>query len=154
MPSVLPSRNLRQPADRPPGRRRQEADPLRQVGYATHDQINALVPSKEVHSEQIADILVMFSEIGVNVVETKEAEPEETPETRRRNPKGKKAMASSWEMQRWIRAETKKSEPGERTDNPVRMYLQEITGRRWGGGARRVQRRGRPMTLAIGPHYR
>src|SRR5260370_23604210 len=49
-------------------------------GYVTHDQINALVPSEEVKSEQIEDILVMVSEMGVNGVETKEAEPQETPE--------------------------------------------------------------------------
>src|SRR5215470_5845639 len=48
-------------------------------GYVTHDQVNALVPSERVQSEQIVDILVMFSEMGV-VVETKEAEPEETQE--------------------------------------------------------------------------
>ena len=31
-------------------------------GYVTHDQINSL--SKEVNSEQIEDILAMFSEMG------------------------------------------------------------------------------------------
>ena len=41
-------------------------------GYVTHDQINSL--SKEVNSEQIEDILAMFSEKGVNVVETEEGE--------------------------------------------------------------------------------
>ena len=43
-------------------------------GYVTHDQINSL--SKEVNSEQIEDILAMFSEMGVNVVETEEATEE------------------------------------------------------------------------------
>src|SRR6476659_11029410 len=41
-------------------------------GYVTHGQINLL--SKEVNSEQIEDILAMFSEKGVNVVETEEGE--------------------------------------------------------------------------------
>src|SRR5881296_4359760 len=58
-------------------------------GYVTHDQINAVLPSEEVNSEQIEDVLAMFSEMGVNVVETEEAdteeeaareEPEEEPE--------------------------------------------------------------------------
>jgi RNA polymerase primary sigma factor len=40
-------------------------------GYVTHDQIYSL--SKEVNSEQIEDVLAMFSEMGVNVVETEEA---------------------------------------------------------------------------------
>lgn len=41
-------------------------------GYVTQDQINALLPSEEVNSEQIEDILVIFSEMGINVVEMKE----------------------------------------------------------------------------------
>src|SRR5437667_8922967 len=43
-------------------------------GYVTHDQINSL--SKEVNSEQIEDVLAMFSDMGVNVVETAEASEE------------------------------------------------------------------------------
>src|SRR5258708_19218438 len=42
-------------------------------GYVTHDQINSVLPSEEVNSEQIEDVLAMFSEMGVNVVETEEA---------------------------------------------------------------------------------
>ena len=44
-------------------------------GYVTYDQINSL--AKEVNSEQIEDVLAMFSEMGVNVVETEDSEPEE-----------------------------------------------------------------------------
>src|SRR5260370_1002034 len=43
-------------------------------GYVTHDQINALLSSEEVKSEQIEDILGKLSEMGINVVESKEAE--------------------------------------------------------------------------------
>ena len=46
-------------------------------GYVTHDQLDALLSSGEVKSEQIEDILAKFSEMGVNVVETKEPELEE-----------------------------------------------------------------------------
>ena len=54
-------------------------------GYVTHDQINALLSSEEVKSEQIEDILAKFSEMGVNVVETDpelevEVAPHEEPE--------------------------------------------------------------------------
>src|SRR5262245_53145226 len=42
-------------------------------GYVTHDEINSVLPSEEVNSEQIEDVLAMFSEMGVNVVETEEA---------------------------------------------------------------------------------
>ena len=46
-------------------------------GYVTHDQINAMLASDEVNSEQIENILAMFSETGIDVVETKEARLEE-----------------------------------------------------------------------------
>src|SRR6266851_6575123 len=46
-------------------------------GYVTHDQINSVLSSEEVNSEQIEDVLAMFSEMDVNVVETEEAEQEE-----------------------------------------------------------------------------
>src|SRR5215207_10435705 len=46
-------------------------------GYVTVDQINSVLPSEEVNSEQIEDVLAMFSEMGVNVVDTEEASEEE-----------------------------------------------------------------------------
>src|SRR6202040_1793960 len=46
-------------------------------GYVTHDQINSVLPSEEVNSEQIEDVLAMFSEMGVNVVETEEPSEDE-----------------------------------------------------------------------------
>src|SRR6267154_1110036 len=95
-------------------------------GYVTHDQINALLPSEDVRSEQIEDILVMFSEMGVNVVETKEAEPEETPEGAKEEPEGEESDGELMEVRRSTPAESKKSGPGERTDDPVRMYLLEM----------------------------
>jgi len=46
-------------------------------GYVGHDQINALLASEEVNSEQIENILAKLSEMGINVVDTKEARLEE-----------------------------------------------------------------------------
>ena len=46
-------------------------------GYVTHDQINSVLPSDEVNSEQIEGVLALFNEMGVNLVETEDAEPEE-----------------------------------------------------------------------------
>src|SRR5579862_8693424 len=54
----------------------------KKCGYVTHDQISALLSSAEIESEQIEDILAKFSEMGVNVIETKEADPEEEVATR------------------------------------------------------------------------
>ena len=45
-------------------------------GYVTHDQINSVLTSAEVNSEQIEDVLAMLSEMGVNVVETEQASDE------------------------------------------------------------------------------
>jgi RNA polymerase primary sigma factor len=95
-------------------------------GYVTHDQINALLPSEEVKSEQIEDILVMLSEMGVKVVETEDAEPEETPEDVKEESEGEESDGELMEVQRSTPAEARKSEPGERTDDPVRMYLREM----------------------------
>ena len=50
-------------------------------GYVTHDQINSVLPSEEVTSEQIEDVLAMFSEMGINVVETEEPSEDEAPLT-------------------------------------------------------------------------
>src|SRR5260370_40294338 len=45
-------------------------------GYVTHDEINSVLPSEEGNSEQIEDVLAMFSEMGVNVAETEEPSEE------------------------------------------------------------------------------
>jgi RNA polymerase primary sigma factor len=38
-------------------------------GYVTYEQLNAVMPSKEVRSEQIEDILAMLNEMGISVVD-------------------------------------------------------------------------------------
>src|SRR4029077_7747046 len=45
-------------------------------GYVTNDQLNSVLRSEGGNSEQIEDVLAMFSEMGVNVVETEEASEE------------------------------------------------------------------------------
>src|SRR5215211_9046011 len=72
-------------------------------GYVTHDQINSL--SKEVNSEQIEDVLAMFSD-----------RPEEEEDER----------GEIVEVHRPAPAKLEKPEPSERTDDPVRMYLREM----------------------------
>src|SRR6201994_2019037 len=46
-------------------------------GYVTYEQLNSVMPSEEVTSEQIEDVLAMMSEMGINVVETEEADSDE-----------------------------------------------------------------------------
>jgi RNA polymerase primary sigma factor len=93
-------------------------------GYVTVDQINAVLPSEEVNSEQIEDVLAMFSEMGVNVVETEEHEPEE--EGAREEPEEEPEGSDIVEVQRAVPAKAEAKEPAERTDDPVRMYLREM----------------------------
>src|SRR5262249_10951308 len=97
-------------------------------GYVTHDQINTLLSSEEVNSEQIESILAKFSEIGINVVETKEARLEEEVETREEP--GEEETEGESELveiqQRSALAKSGAKEPAERTDDPVRMYLREM----------------------------
>ena len=94
-------------------------------GYVTHDQINALLTSEEVKSEQIEDILAKFSEMGVNVIETEEAEPE--IEGAREEPDDKEESEGELvEVKPKLPAKSGAKDPAERTDDPVRMYLREM----------------------------
>jgi RNA polymerase primary sigma factor len=94
-------------------------------GYVTHDQITALLSSEEVKSEQIEDILAMFSEMGVNVVETEEAEPED--EGAREKPDDEEGSEGELvEVKPKLPTKTEPKELSERTDDPVRMYMREM----------------------------
>jgi RNA polymerase primary sigma factor len=98
-------------------------------GYVTHDQINALLSSEEVNSEQIENILAKFSEIGINVVETKEARLEEEVETREEREEEDETEGEGELVeigQHALPAKSEAKEPAERTDDPVRMYLREM----------------------------
>src|ERR1700723_3809248 len=96
-------------------------------GYVTHDQIDALLSSEEVKSEQIEDILANFSEVGVNVVDTKEVELEEEVATGEEPEKEAEGDNELVEVpQRSVPAKSGAKNPAERTDDPVRMYLREM----------------------------
>ncbi len=49
-------------------------------GFVTYAELNAVLPSEEVNSEQIEDILAMMNEMGINVVETEEQDEAEAEE--------------------------------------------------------------------------
>ncbi|MGX9989484.1 RNA polymerase sigma factor RpoD [Rhizobium sp. Z1P35] len=98
-------------------------------GYVTMDELNAVLPSEEVTSEQIEDTMSMLSDMGINVIEDEEAEEagasggsddddaggEEESEGGELAPSSGTALATA-----------KKKEPTDRTDDPVRMYLREM----------------------------
>jgi len=95
-------------------------------GYVTHDQINSVLPSEEVNSEQIEDVLAMFSEMGVNVVETEEASEEGEEAREEADEEGESEGGELVEVQQKVPAKAETKEPTERTDDPVRMYLREM----------------------------
>src|ERR1700691_4496665 len=96
-------------------------------GYVTHGQIGTLLSSAEVESDQIEDILAKFSEMGVNVIETKEAEREEEVTTRDEPEEEVEGDNELVEVQqRPVPAKSGAKEPADRSDDPVRIYLREM----------------------------
>jgi len=79
-------------------------------GYVTMDELNKVLPSEEVTSEQIEDTLAMLSEMGVNVVEAEE------------DAEGGDVVV----REEAAVIETTKPDAFDRTDDPVRMYLREM----------------------------
>ncbi len=93
-------------------------------GYVTHDQINSVLPSDEVNSEQIEGVLALFNEMGVNLIESEDAEPEEDePAEEEEEAAGGGEIV---EVKRSALAKVEKAPPPDRTDDPVRMYLREM----------------------------
>jgi RNA polymerase primary sigma factor len=92
-------------------------------GYVTHDQINLGLRSEEVNSEQIEDILTLFSEMGISVLDTGEDEPEKEGE---REAPEEESANELVEVQQKLPAKAEKKDPTDRTDDPVRLYLREM----------------------------
>src|SRR6516165_10621946 len=95
----------------------------RKHGYITHDQINAL--SKEINSEQIEDVLAMFSGMGISVVEPEEASHDEEPAEELEEATESESVELV-EVRQKLPTKSDVKEPIERTDDPVRMYLREM----------------------------
>ncbi|OBV11861.1 RNA polymerase sigma factor RpoD [Erythrobacter dokdonensis] len=100
-------------------------------GYVTYDELNEALPSGEMSPDQIEDIQTALSEMGVQIVETdEEAEAEDEgdeveslvadSDDEDDEDGEKKGPAKD------ARAANKKLATGERTDDPVRMYLREM----------------------------
>src|SRR5215469_789654 len=85
----------------------------KQRGYVTYDELNKVLPSDKVSSEQIEDTMSMLNEMGINVIESEEQDEQaEVPALAQ----GKQVVAKSGEEE----------EQYDRTDDPVRMYLREM----------------------------
>jgi RNA polymerase primary sigma factor len=84
-------------------------------GYVTYDELNKVLPSDKTSSEQIEDTMAMLNEMGINVIESEEAEEGEEGGALTAT-EGSKALATT----------PKSGEQYDRTDDPVRMYLREM----------------------------
>ncbi|MBS3650961.1 RNA polymerase sigma factor RpoD [Pseudaminobacter sp. 19-2017] len=92
-------------------------------GYVTMDELNSVLPSEEVTSEQIEDTMSMLSDMGINVVEDDEAgEEAEAAE----GDAEEEATELAEQTGTAVATTTTKKEPTDRTDDPVRMYLREM----------------------------
>lgn len=92
-------------------------------GYVTHEQINAVMPSEEVTSDQIEDVFAMLNEMGINVVENEEQDADAEREEEEDDDDTDNELVESKPK---AIAKAEKAVPGERTDDPVRMYLREM----------------------------
>jgi RNA polymerase primary sigma factor len=84
-------------------------------GYVTYDELNKVLPSDKTSSEQIEDTMSMLNEMGINVIESEEAEEGE---------EGGALVAES--TSKALATTPKSGEQYDRTDDPVRMYLREM----------------------------
>ncbi|MEO1540723.1 MAG: RNA polymerase sigma factor region1.1 domain-containing protein, partial [Pseudomonadota bacterium] len=86
-------------------------------GYITYDELNQVMPSDQVSSEQIEDVMAMLSEMGINVIEAEEADDDDAAPT---------AEEPERSTSRELATTTANNENLDRTDDPVRMYLREM----------------------------
>jgi RNA polymerase primary sigma factor len=90
-------------------------------GFVTFDQLNEVLPSDTTAPEQIEDIMSMLSDMGINVTEAEDDAEDDKQEEADDETDNELVEVTSKAV-----TEVKKSEPGERTDDPVRMYLREM----------------------------
>ena len=91
-------------------------------GFVTFDQLNEVLPSDTTSPEQIEDIMSMLSDMGINVSEAEDSDSDEENKEEAEDETDNELV----EVTQKAVTEVKKSEPGERTDDPVRMYLREM----------------------------
>ena len=94
-------------------------------GYVTLDELNAVMPSDEVTSDQIEDVYAMLSDMGINVVENEESD-DSAEEDSGAEELGDEEDSRALTAQAMPTTSQTRAEPTERTDDPVRMYLREM----------------------------
>ena len=95
-------------------------------GYVTLAQISCVLPSRGVSSEQLKSIVSSFGKMGLDVVDIDKAERESVDqEESEAATEGENEQVQA--QQQPVSAKSEAKEPAERTDDPVRMYLREMS---------------------------
>jgi RNA polymerase primary sigma factor len=94
----------------------------KKAGYVTYDELNKVLPSDEVSSEKIEDTMAMLSDMGINVVEEDDVEDTED----RKTAKTGSSLTTAAKKKTAVAKTNTRAGAGERTDDPVRMYLREM----------------------------
>ena len=93
-------------------------------GFLTYDELNAALPQDQMSSEQIEDVMSAINDMGVQIVENDEAG--EDGEDEQEEEEVETVDNISENDPRSLTSTVKKTGTGERTDDPVRMYLREM----------------------------
>jgi RNA polymerase primary sigma factor len=93
-------------------------------GFLTYDELNAALPQDQMSSEQIEDVMSAINDMGVQIVENDESG--EDGEEEQEEEEVETIDNISENDPRSLTNTIKKTGTGERTDDPVRMYLREM----------------------------
>src|SRR6478672_3423855 len=94
-------------------------------GVITVDELNQALPSDQMSTDQIEDVMSALNEMGINVVESAEASDDDDEEEEKDDGPAEDEVDPLDDGGPRPAAATKK-EPTDRTDDPVRMYLREM----------------------------
>ena len=102
----------------------------KESGSVTYDALNAVLPPEEFSSEQIEDIMSMFSEMGISIVENDGAEDGDDDSAAKPANDDNEDDESGGDVEAAsttaVAKTVKTTGAGDRTDDPVRMYLREM----------------------------
>ena len=88
----------------------------KEKGFLTYEEVNEMLPSDVVSSEQIDDVMTMFGEMDIEIVDKKEKKKvKETPNEEDDEVKEEKSVQKKAAL-----------ETIGKTNDPVRMYLREM----------------------------
>ncbi len=94
-------------------------------GYLTYDELNEALPQDQMSSEQIEDVMSAINDMGVQIVDSDEAGDD--ADDREEDDADAEAVEQIGENDpRSLTSTVKKTGTGDRTDDPVRMYLREM----------------------------